>query len=159
MRLNEGEFNIKTSWPRATATGSQVRGTAMPDIANGPANHFRIGVGSIFFRWAGNVSGGRRGMTMEPNDEICAFVINGRHVCFHCYDPNTDKDEDVLSSTFFAQTNQSICSRCNRVIRPERRVINRRDDTDRRSRQVSIDGPDRRSGEDRRQYDSRRKKR
>jgi hypothetical protein len=51
---------------------------------------------------------------MDTDSEICAFLINGKYVCFNCYDPNGDrnKDDEFLTQNFIAEKDQCFCDRC-----------------------------------------------
>lgn len=95
---------------------------------------------------------------MGLNDEIRAFLINGKYICFNCYDPDKDKNKEdgILTADLIAEINQCFCERCKGLMIPDRRCINRRDHK-RRYRDVTILAPDRRGGQDRRSDEGRRK--
>ncbi len=96
---------------------------------------------------------------MGPDDEICAFLINGKYICSNCYDPDKDKhkEDGILTADLIAEINQCFCERCKRLMIPDRRCINRRDDHKRRYHDATILAPDRRGGQDRRSDEGRRK--
>ncbi len=93
---------------------------------------------------------------MGTSGEICAFLINGKYVCFNCYDPNKDKEDEILSKDFITESNQCVCDRCKEIIEPDQRMINRRSDMNRRCHYSAILFEDRRSGKERRSCKERR---
>lgn len=96
---------------------------------------------------------------MGPNDEICAFLINSKYICFNCYDPDKDKNKEdgILTADLIAEINQCLCERCKGLMIPDRRCINRRDNLKRRYHDATILAPDRRIGQNRRSGEDRRK--
>ncbi len=96
---------------------------------------------------------------MGSNDEIRAFLINGKYICFNCYDPDKDnnKEDGILPTDLIAEINQCFCERCKGLMIPDRRCINRRNTNKRRYHDAAVLAPDRRSGQDRRSDEDRRK--
>jgi hypothetical protein len=93
---------------------------------------------------------------MDTSGEIFAFLMNGKIVCFNCFDPNKDKEDEILAKNFITEGDPCICDRCKRIMEPDRRMINRRCGEDRRCQFVEISFRDRRSGKERRRGEERR---
>lgn len=59
---------------------------------------------------------------MGAESEIYAFLINGNYVCFSCYDPNKDREDEIITKDFITGKDQCFCDRCKEIIKPDRDV-------------------------------------